>query len=131
MAYPAYGGAWERTIRDSGRVGSLFDPGGARASNLVNRDLPPQPDELERMRQSEQDDGSADQMDDNDLDLFRGKGDTEDSNDDDSAELDMEADLSTGDDDLDQELERRRRELDDMELQDIHVIPGEPLPPIF
>lgn len=35
--YPAYGGAWERTNRSSGRVGSLFDPGGARASALAPR----------------------------------------------------------------------------------------------
>ncbi len=26
--YPTYGGAWERTIRDRGRVGSVFDPAG-------------------------------------------------------------------------------------------------------
>ena len=38
VAYGAYGGAWERTHRDSGRVGSLFDPGGARVSNLSPRD---------------------------------------------------------------------------------------------
>ncbi|MCA9135697.1 MAG: hypothetical protein KDB00_03035 [Planctomycetales bacterium] len=36
--YPAYGGAWERTSRSSGRVGSLFDPGGARSSQLSPRD---------------------------------------------------------------------------------------------
>ncbi|MEM6472873.1 MAG: hypothetical protein AAF802_25150 [Planctomycetota bacterium] len=28
-AYPAFGGSWTRTSRDSGRVGSLADPGGA------------------------------------------------------------------------------------------------------
>lgn len=36
--YPAYGGVWERTNRSSGRVGSLFDPGGARVANLLPRD---------------------------------------------------------------------------------------------
>lgn len=36
--YPAYGGAWERTNRSSGRVGSLFDPGGARIANLSSRE---------------------------------------------------------------------------------------------
>ena len=38
QAFPAYGGVWERTQRDSGRVGSLFDPGGARTSDLSPRD---------------------------------------------------------------------------------------------
>ncbi|MFG0254621.1 MAG: hypothetical protein ACF787_05930, partial [Rhodopirellula sp. JB053] len=33
-SYPSYGGAWQRTLRDSGRVGSIFDPGGSRASDL-------------------------------------------------------------------------------------------------
>lgn len=36
-AYPSYGGAWQRTNRDSGRVGSVFDPGGTRASDLSKR----------------------------------------------------------------------------------------------
>lgn len=36
-SYPAYGGAWQRTVRDSGRVGSIFDPGGSRASDLSAR----------------------------------------------------------------------------------------------
>jgi len=36
-AYPSYGGAWQRTVRDSGRVGSVFDPGGSRAANLSER----------------------------------------------------------------------------------------------
>ncbi|EMI41030.1 hypothetical protein [Rhodopirellula sp. SWK7] len=36
-SYPSYGGAWQRTLRDSGRVGSIFDPGGSRASDLSAR----------------------------------------------------------------------------------------------
>lgn len=36
-AYPSYGGAWQRTVRDSGRVGSIFDPGGSRAADLSER----------------------------------------------------------------------------------------------
>ena len=35
IAYPAYGGLWERTNRNSGRVGSLFDPGGARGGEMA------------------------------------------------------------------------------------------------
>lgn len=36
-AYPSYGGSWQRTLRDSGRVGSVFDPGGSRAADLSAR----------------------------------------------------------------------------------------------
>lgn len=36
-AYASYGGAWQRTNRDAGRVGSVFDPGGSRASDLSQR----------------------------------------------------------------------------------------------
>lgn len=36
-AYASYGGAWQRTHRDSGRVGSIFDPGGSRTSDLSER----------------------------------------------------------------------------------------------
>ncbi|TWU40674.1 hypothetical protein [Novipirellula artificiosorum] len=50
LAYPAYGGAWERTRREDGRVGSLFDPAGARNAQLVDRDTPLDPDELERAK---------------------------------------------------------------------------------
>jgi len=57
LAYPAYGGAWERTRRDSGRVGSLFDPAGAQSASLTDRDQPPTPDALERDRQEERNGG--------------------------------------------------------------------------
>jgi len=40
LDYPTYGGAWQRTRRDSGRVGSVFDPAGARSATLSSRDLP-------------------------------------------------------------------------------------------
>ncbi|MEM1224685.1 MAG: hypothetical protein AAGJ40_03255 [Planctomycetota bacterium] len=36
-SYPTYGGAWQRTRRDSGRVGSIFDPGGSRAADVDAR----------------------------------------------------------------------------------------------
>ncbi|MGI9474568.1 MAG: hypothetical protein ACR2NZ_23725 [Rubripirellula sp.] len=53
LAYPAYGGAWQRTIRDSGRVGSLFDPAGGKASDLADRTAPLPADAMERKRQAE------------------------------------------------------------------------------
>jgi len=37
--YPTYGGAWQRTRRDGGRVGSIFDPAGVRTATLTDRDL--------------------------------------------------------------------------------------------
>ena len=137
LSYPAYGGAWERTIRDSGRVGSMFDPGGARASNLVSRDRPPQPDELERRRQSEEGSAGVDSgFDENDPDLFgdRDADDRDDKSsrgDGSSAERDRDFEEPAADDPLELELERRRKELEEMDLQDIRVIPGKPLPPIL
>ena len=53
-------GAWERTVRDTGRVGSIFEPAGGLASNLVSRDDPEDPDELERRRQQERSGGVTD-----------------------------------------------------------------------
>lgn len=50
-SYPAYGGAWERTLRDSGRVGSVFDPGGVRAASLTPRTDPEEADA--RLRRDE------------------------------------------------------------------------------
>ena len=41
LDYPTYGGAWERTRRDSGRVGSIFDPAGARVAVLSARESNP------------------------------------------------------------------------------------------
>lgn len=55
LDYPAYGGAWQRTRRDAGRVGSIFDPAGARASELVAREDPSRPDETARERQTQGD----------------------------------------------------------------------------
>ena len=39
LDYPTYGGAWERTIRDRGRVGSVFDPAGAQSPKLSKREV--------------------------------------------------------------------------------------------
>ena len=52
LDYPTYGGSWQRTTRDAGRVGSIFDPGGAKVATLVDREDPPTPDFIERMKQS-------------------------------------------------------------------------------
>lgn len=52
LDYPTYGGAWERTRRDSGRVGSIFDPAGARVSTLAPRDVEGESGDLRSPRES-------------------------------------------------------------------------------
>ncbi|QDV68480.1 hypothetical protein Poly24_21890 [Rosistilla carotiformis] len=34
-AYPSYGGSWERTNRNHGRVGSIFAPAGAKVAGTA------------------------------------------------------------------------------------------------
>jgi hypothetical protein len=112
IAYPAYGGAWQRTRRDDGRVGSLFDPAGARTATLTSREEPQSVDELYRNRSTDpQKDAGADDADDNQLDP-----NSEDS------------EKNSGKD-PDAELKRRSEELKNLELEDIDLVPGEPLPP--
>jgi hypothetical protein len=115
LAYPAYGGAWERTRRDSGRVGSIFDPAGAQSASLVDKDQPPTPDALERQRQEARDGG----FDAPDRDL---ESDSPPSDSDKTKDL-LERQL----DDIQSEKEDslRGRRLDDI---DIRVIPRAPAP---
>lgn len=63
LAYPAYGGSWQRTLRNEGRVGSVFAPAGGKTSELTDRDVPPDPVELERQRQEEKDNQKANRLD--------------------------------------------------------------------
>jgi len=39
-AYPTYGGSWERTNRNHGRVGSIFAPAGAKVASTGTASLP-------------------------------------------------------------------------------------------
>lgn len=134
LAYPAYGGAWQRTIRDSGRVGSVFDPAGARASTLVSRDQPETADELERgRREAEALMNPDDPLPTPELDL---DDDEPTPNIDDTTPSPDETDPSDdprlegfGEED-DPELERKKEELRNEEL-DVKVIPGKPLPPML
>ncbi|KAA5543680.1 hypothetical protein FYK55_10790 [Roseiconus nitratireducens] len=114
LAYPAYGGAWERTNRDSGRVGSIFDPGGARVADLSPRT-----------------DGSQPRMfEPGDLEALEG----ESSNEMESTESPEAADSDNQEqDDAEfqerlEEFRRQQRAAADDE-QDIDVIPGQSLPP--
>lgn len=60
--YPSYGGSWQRTVRDQGRVGSLFDPAGAKVASLTDRDAPDTEDEIERSKPENQDDPMNDEL---------------------------------------------------------------------
>jgi hypothetical protein len=110
--YPAYGGAWQRTRRDGGRVGSLFDPAGARVAELVERDEPPKPDILERQRQESRDDEKDDPeaMDDESKPDEEPKEDTEDK-------LDELRDKQL--DDIEQEMEEelRKKSIEDINIR--------------
>lgn len=117
LAYPAYGGAWQRTSRESGRVGSVFDPGGAKMATLVNREEPDSVDEITREVQS-----ARDKTQDPDRDPDR-RGEDEDS-------MDLDDDTDPGKDfenrdldDIENDAEERLRGRD---LEDIEVrlIPG-------
>lgn len=102
LAYPTYGGSWERTRRNEGRVGSLFDPGGAMVANLSDREDVIPPDERDRARtkaESDSDDDSVDATDD-------------------PSQKEMDSDL-----------EKKIERLRGKNLEDINIIPGEPLPP--
>ncbi|MCC9640831.1 hypothetical protein LOC71_00980 [Rhodopirellula sp. JC740] len=113
-AYPAYGGAWERTLRETGRVGSVFDPGGVRAADLESRTDPETADRRIRGRSQYGDASSADSSEDrqkNSADEQR-KLD-EEARDNDKTPQQQEAEL--------EELEKR---LEGLNLQDIrHVAP--------
>lgn len=109
--FSAYGGAWERTNRDSGRVGSLFDPAGAKASSLVDRDAPSSPDELERERRKDDPDPYS-------LEPDKAAGD----------EGDQESESES---EMDEEQRKRIEELKNQGLEDINVEPGELVPPLL
>lgn len=117
--YAAYGGAWQRTRRDSGRVGSIFDPAGAKASALVDRNDPATPDVIDRQRREDEPDS------------YLLEPDKAPSADDDDQDPTQDADAKA-------EEEQRRRvddlrggTLEDINVQEINVTPGELVPPLL
>ncbi len=129
LAYPAYGGVWQRTIRDSGRVGSLFDPAGAKSFDLASREQPEAADQLERKRNKAKGGGVNDPEE-------AGEGDKD-------LQQDQEQDQSKGslkdlenefrDKDLDdienpKEKEQQERELDEI---DVRILKGDSAPPVL
>lgn len=104
LDYPTYGGAWQRTRRDAGRVGSVFDPAGARAAVLTDRNAAAQADEAR---------GPAESI----HSTPPGRPST------DSDQLDPEEVPASPSDRSD------RDRLRSLELQEIDVEPGTPAPP--
>ena len=121
LDYPAYGGAWQRTLRNSGRVGSVFDPGGAKAGNLVDRTAPEEPDQIERNRQESQSQ-DPDMTDPGEIDS-PDRGNPDDGRDEGSMRDREDRLRNRGLDDIesDGEDELRRKGLDDIEVR---IIPG-------
>lgn len=128
LDYPTYGGAWQRTTRDTGRVGSIFDPGGAQASDLVRRDSAITPDELERNRQlseggeTQNFDSSQDEPADGDSGSEMPDESTEQEN-----PIDPEAEFERRKQEL---RERGNKELGETELE-AKVVPGQLAPPLL
>lgn len=155
LDYPTYGGAWERTIRESGRVGSVFDPAGARASALVSRDQPITADELERGRRDEEErlnpsdplpdpeledslddepdpspDSSSDpEQDPNIEDIDPNEANPNEANPNEEGTDPTEPGSGRFDEE-DPDLKRKMEELRKEEL-DVKIIPGNPLPPLL
>jgi len=109
MAFPAYGGSWQRTDRSSGRVGSVFDPGGAKTSQLADRDTPPDPDELERRRQA----GKSNMYG---PDAYEPRSDSDQPPMDDQSPEDRLRDRQLDDIESDNEEDLRNRQLDDINV---------------
>lgn len=116
-AFPAYGGAWERTNRTSGRVGSTFDPGGARIGSFTPRETANQVDLLD-----------TDRLQENQGDEDAPPNETEP---DDGTEGNAETDSEAADREAERErkFQERLKSFEERQLEDIDVIPGTPLPP--
>jgi hypothetical protein len=128
LAYPAYGGAWERTNREQGRVGSMFDPGGARSAKLVSRETPQDPDEIERQRQQESGEKSTDvekQREQEKRELEKEKEQSQDDDKDPEKKDDLR-DQKLDDIEVEGEEDLRKKSLDEI---NIRIIPGRALPP--
>lgn len=108
-AYSSYGGAWERTHRNSGRVGSLFDPAGAKSSQLVPRD------------------SAADKSDARSriAPLHEGESELPD------AAPRQSPEIEKTEEETEQEFQERLRKFQQEKMLNAGVIPGDPTPPAF
>lgn len=106
-AYAAYGGLWERTERNSGRVGSLFDPAGARVADLTDREAP-----------AENDDARSNIIPPQRLD--REPQDADEP---------QQPEPQKPDDETEEEFQERLRKFEEEQMLKAMIIPGEPAPP--
>lgn len=118
MDYPTFGGAWQRTRPDSGRVGSIFDPAGARLATLSPKS-PPRMEETERT--------AGDSILSVPPENLPGKSKAPDKNrqpgDPEQGDAEPSDDSASPSDRLDSESLRK------LELHEISIEPGEPAPP--
>ncbi|MEO9591773.1 hypothetical protein [Rhodopirellula bahusiensis] len=111
-AYPAYGGAWERTLRETGRVGSVFDPGGVRAADIEARTDPETADRRIRDQSRYDNESTADSGEDR-----------QKKSDDEQRKLDEEArDNDKTPEQQEAELEELEKRLEGLNLQDIRYV---------
>ena len=124
LAYPAYGGAWERTIRQSGRVGSVYDPAGAKSFDLVSRNQPEDADQIDRKRYQAQGSGVTDpEQEPDQADDDEAMGDDQES----LQEGDL-GDRELEDIEVPREQQQQQRELDEI---DVRILQGTPSPPLL
>lgn len=103
-AYSAYGGVWARTHRDTGRVGSVFDPGGAIAEKITPKEAIP--DQRQQLYGTEDDQAPR----------------PPDSTDPDPPE-------TPSGENPGESFEERLERFKEQSLESIGVTPGQPLPP--
>ena len=117
-SFPAYGGAWERTSRTSGRVGSIFDPGGARIGSFAPRETANQVDLLDadRLRDAQ----SGEEALGTEAEPSEGAEGDAAGNDGDAADKEAERE---------RKFQERLKSFEERQLEDIDVVPGTPLPP--
>ncbi|QEF99945.1 hypothetical protein Mal15_40120 [Stieleria maiorica] len=111
QAYSAYGGIWERTQRNSGRVGSLFDPGGARTADVTPRDSAK--DDLEARERVAP------------LGGVKSRG-----SDGDPLPEPVRPERKS-DEETEQEFQERLRKFQEEKMLNAGIVPGEPAPPDF
>lgn len=107
-SYNAYGGVWARTHRTTGRVGSVFDPGGAVAEKLSPKSSVPD----QRPRFFEQQDETPEPPETTDPEAA------------DSGATPSEPTVPDPD-----AFQKRLEQFKEENLESIRVTPGEPLPP--
>ncbi len=122
LDYATYGGAWERTRRDSGRVGSIFDPAGARSATLADRDATSD-DEAIRQRGERTGDPAQDRK----VEKAKDDPQNEDAEDPANESEPSPSDRSRRNSDPDMRFDPET--IKNLDLEDININAGDVLPP--